>query len=109
MAILQFNEFKLLEFEETEIAEFLNNVPMLSKADDTAFKKLFDTGSTLDNVVLHDEASKRPSSSSNNHMLIEVGSDGKSSHSFNDLMKMAGDIWRKWLWRELEENLNNEP
>ncbi|CAG58770.1 uncharacterized protein GVI51_E03509 [Nakaseomyces glabratus] len=109
VAILQFNEFKLLEFEETEIAEFLNNVPMLSKADDTAFKKLFDTGSTLDNVVLHDEASKRPSSSSNNHMLIEVGSDGKSSHSFNDLMKMAGDIWRKWLWRELEENLNNEP
>ncbi|KAL3231730.1 Oxidant-induced cell-cycle arrest protein 5 [Nakaseomyces bracarensis] len=109
VAILQFNEFKLLEFEETEIGEFLNNVPMLSKADDTRFRKLFDNGNTIDHQVSHDELSKRPSTSSNPHMLIEVGSDGKSSHSFNDIMKMAGDIWRKWLWRELEESLNNDP
>lgn len=108
VAILQFNEFKLLEFEETEIAEFLNNVPMLSKADDARFRKLFDNCNTLDNHVSHDEANKRPSSSSNTHMLIEVGNDGKSSHSFNDIMKMTGDIWRKWLWRELEESLNND-
>lgn len=108
VAIMQFNEFKLLEFEETEIAEFLNNVPMLSKADDMRFRKLFDNGNTIDNQMSHEEISKRPSTSSNPHMLIEVGNDGKSSHSFNDLMKMTGDIWRKWLWRELEESLNND-
>ncbi|KAL6941978.1 hypothetical protein ACO0QE_003141 [Hanseniaspora vineae] len=41
LSILQKNEFKLLEFEEAEIVEFLNNVPILGKNDDSMYKNLF--------------------------------------------------------------------
>lgn len=107
VAILQYNEFKLLEFEETEISEFLTNVPMLSKADDYCYRKLYDvaTISESSHNSSQEDLHKRPGSS---NMLIEVGNDAKASHSFNDLLSMAGDIWRKWLWKELEESSINE-
>lgn len=129
MAIFQYNEFRLLEFEETEISEFLNNVPMLSKADDKNFKQLYDTPpfnkytvySTQSNNASNDEIKRPPmpvsgasssSSASNgnitsttNQMFIELGNDAKASHSFNDILNIAGDIWRKWFWNELEENI----
>lgn len=40
LTILHKNEFKLLEFEEREVLEFLNNVPILSKHDDLMFKHI---------------------------------------------------------------------
>lgn len=103
IAILQYNEFKLLEFEETETSEYLNNVPMLSKADDICYRKLYEPESLADiaNSGSQEDLHKRPGSS---NMLIEVGNDAKASHSFNDLLNMAGDIWRKWLWSELEDS-----
>lgn len=103
VAILQYNEFKLLEFEETEISEYLNNVPMLSKADDLCYRKLYELDSLADcpSSGSQEDLHKRPGSS---NMLIEVGNDAKASHSFNDLLNMAGDIWRKWLWNELEDS-----
>ncbi|CCK72365.1 Oca5p KNAG_0J02860 [Huiozyma naganishii CBS 8797] len=137
VAILQYNEFKLLEFEETEISEFLNNVPMLSKTDDKNYKKLYveidynavnkkhnasnfrshkaysisETSSTssLSSGSSANNAAANPNEpASKRHMLIELGNDAKASHSFNDLLNSAGDIWRKWLWKELEENVNSE-
>ncbi|QLQ77919.1 hypothetical protein HG537_0A01660 [Torulaspora globosa] len=107
VAILQYNEFKLLEFEETEISEFLTNVPMLSKADDYCYRKLYDTAtiSESSHSSSQEDLHKRPGSS---NMLIEVGNDAKASHSFDDLLSMAGDIWRKWLWAELEESSIDE-
>ncbi|CAR29406.1 ZYRO0G07920p [Zygosaccharomyces rouxii] len=100
IAILQHNEFKLLEFEETETSEFLNNVPMLSRADDICFKRLCDDDqSTYQNgFTSQEDLPKRPGSSK-----LRIGSDAKTSRSFNDILTMAGDIWRKWLWQELEE------
>lgn len=100
ISILQYNEFKLLEFEETETSEFLNNVPMLSRADDLSFKKLYDNDSIAyqNTSNSQEELQKRPESSN-----LRMGSDAKASHSFNDILSMAGDIWRKWLWKELEE------
>ncbi|CAL9735614.1 oxidant-induced cell-cycle arrest protein 5 [Monosporozyma servazzii] len=136
MAILQYNEFKLLEFEETEISEFLNNLPMCSRIDDLSYQRLYlmeelNSTSTINtptkksmksysvsasssNTILHNDLQqdkngnkdKRPHHKS--HMFIEVGNDAKASHSFNDLLTIAGDIWRKWLWKELEENLNSD-
>lgn len=263
MAILQYNEFKLLEFEETEISQFLNNVPMLSRTDDSTYRKLFtfeeysqkfdnnsaaninnfkkgksysislsatvsssekseismndksfagqnknynastDTkiidnsglisSDNLESAIIstksshgtfnafdnHDGpvnsfttsksagnsnnktsgvelnerdkncikknlAESRPmsatatistssgistslSSTSTNmnsapsksvngkhpisakqHMTIELGNDAKASHSFNDILNNAGDIWRKWLWKELEDNFTDD-
>lgn len=107
VAILQYNEFKLLEFEETEISEFFNNAPMLSKADDICYRKLYDltTLSDSNSSGSQEDLHKRPNSS---NMLIEVGNDAKASHSFDDLLSMAGDIWRRWLWKELEESSINE-
>lgn len=107
IAILQYNEFKLLEFEETETSEFLNHVPMLSKADDACYKKLYELGNIMDpnGSSSQEDLHKRPGST---NMLIEVGNDAKASHSFNDLLNMAGDIWRKWLWNELEDSSVNE-
>lgn len=114
IAILQFNEFKLLEFEEAEISEFLNNVPLLTKFDDSSYKKLYEnTDSNISSpptsptISTTSSLQSNPNSSvhiSNSHMLIEVGNDAKASHCFDDLLNMAGDIWRKWLWRELEES-----
>lgn len=103
IAILQYNEFKLLEFEETETSEFLNHVPMLSKADDVCYRKLYELTVCTDSSVTNsqEDLHKRPNSSS---MRIEVGNDAKASHSFNDLLDMAGDIWRKWLWNELQDS-----
>lgn len=100
IAILQYNEFKLLEFEETETSEFLNNVPMLSKADDICFRKLYDDdqSSYQNSSNSQEELLRRPESSN-----LRIGSDAKTSRSFNDILTMAGDIWRKWLWKELEE------
>lgn len=40
LTILQKNEFKLLEYEEREVLEFLNNVPILSKYDDLMYKNI---------------------------------------------------------------------
>lgn len=40
LTILQKNEFKLLEYEEREVLEFLNNVPILSRYDDLMYKKI---------------------------------------------------------------------
>ncbi|CAI4063348.1 Oca5p SKDI_08G0130 [Saccharomyces kudriavzevii IFO 1802] len=114
IAILQFNEFKLLEFEEVEISEFLNNLPLLTKFDDSSYRKLYEntessvtslpsspTTSTMASLQSNSNSSAHIS---NHHMLIEVGNDAKASHCFDDLLNMAGDIWRKWLWRELEES-----
>lgn len=104
VAIIQHNEFKLLEFEETEISEFLNNIPLISKDDDYNFKKLYDdetiSGSSTDTEE-SSTSSSRPSTS--NHMIFEVGTDDKTAHSFDDLFQQAGDIWRKWAWEEMEE------
>ncbi|CAI4039351.1 hypothetical protein SMKI_08G0140 [Saccharomyces mikatae IFO 1815] len=114
IAILQFNEFKLLEFEEAEISEFLNNVPLLTKFDDSSYRKLYEnTESSITSLPSSPTTSTMASLQSNSnssthisnyHMLIEVGNDAKASHCFDDLLNMAGDIWRKWLWRELEES-----
>lgn len=105
VAILQYNEFRLLEYEETEIAEFLSNVPLLSKADDISYRELYDVHSWENSNAAHEESIKRPPTGSSSHMMIEMGNDGKSSQSFNDLLLIAGNIWRKWLRRELQENL----
>lgn len=107
IAILQQNEFKLLEFEEAEISEFLNNVPLLSRTDDFNYKKMYTDEQELPSSSSSDDDdpnSKRPGTSS--HMLIEFGNDDKALHSFDDVYNLAGDIWRKWIWRELEENNN---
>ncbi|SCU96050.1 LAMI_0F05006g1_1 [Lachancea mirantina] len=108
IAILQQHEFKLLEFEEAEISEFLNNVPPLSRSDDHNYRHLYapeeDQRSVSSSEAEQEEISKKPtSSSSNSHMLIEVGDDDKTSYSFDDIFNCAGDIWRKWIWRELQE------
>jgi len=161
IAVLQYNEFKLLEFEETEILEFLNNLPMFSKSEDSNFRNLYlgtdnipsdnshqhviNSGRKSTMISRADDSSKRytsgelstglttrSSSSSlssvsntsttnttgsivynqtvnqNSHMMIEVGNDAKASNSFNDLLTIAGDIWRKWLWKELEESVIND-
>ena len=163
IAVLQYNEFKLLEFEETEILEFLNNLPMFSKSEDSNFRNLYTTSEhSIDSNHTHIITSRRKStmnrgddlnsrklsstippghsaglstrSSSSSlstisdtsttntassivynstanqapHMMIEVGNDAKSSNSFNDLLAIAGDIWRKWLWKELEESITND-
>ena len=164
IAVLQYNEFKLLEFEETEILEFLNNLPMFSKSEDSNFRNLYLTSehnadSTHTHIITSrrkstmnvrgEETTSRKMSSSVNpsysaglstrssssslstisdasttntassvvfnstanqapHMMIEVGNDAKSSNSFNDLLTIAGDIWRKWLWKELEESITND-
>lgn len=107
IAILQYNEFKLLEFEETETSEFLNHVPMLSKADDMSYRKLYELGNVTDSSGTNsqEDLQKRPNSS---NMMIEVGNDAKASHSFDDLLDMAGDIWRKWLWNELQDSSINQ-
>ncbi|CCF59926.1 hypothetical protein KAFR_0I01450 [Kazachstania africana CBS 2517] len=97
ISILQYSEFKLLEFEEAEILEFLNNLPMLSKFDDLNYKGLYNS-----------DKNSKSRSNSTSHMLIELGNDAKASNSFNNLLNIAGDIWRKWLWEELEETLNTE-
>ncbi|AMD21890.1 HFR035Cp [Eremothecium sinecaudum] len=105
IAILQQNEFKLLEFEEAEIAEFLSKVPLLSKTDDYNFKRLYDDDATsMSSTDTEDSqnSSSRPSTSS--HMLIEVGTDDKVANSFDDISQLAGDIWRKWMWLEFEEH-----
>ncbi|AGO13334.1 AaceriAFR192Wp [[Ashbya] aceris (nom. inval.)] len=105
IAILQQNEFKLLEFEEAEITEFLTKVPLLSKTDDYSYKRLYDEDSTsLSSTDTEDSqnSSSRPSTSS--HMMIEVGNDDKIANTFDDLSQLAGDIWRKWMWFEFEEN-----
>ncbi|CAI4456608.1 BDN_1c_G0023360.mRNA.1.CDS.1 [Saccharomyces cerevisiae] len=114
IAILQFNEFKLLEFEEAEISEFLNNVPLLTKFDDSSYRKLYEntessitslpSSPTTSTMASLQSSSNSSAHISNYHMLIEVGNDAKASHCFDDLLNMAGDIWRKWLWRELEES-----
>ncbi|SCV00912.1 LANO_0F09186g1_1 [Lachancea nothofagi CBS 11611] len=111
MAILQQHEFKLLEFEEAEISEFFNNVPSLSRADDHNYRKLYEldleSRSVSSSETEPEDLSKRPtSSSSTSHMLIEVGDDDKTSNSFDELYNMAGDIWRKWIWRELEDSVS---
>lgn len=162
IAVLQYNEFKLLEFEETEILEFLNNLPMFSKSDDLNFRNLYlsseyntdsnhyhvlssrrkgtmtgkteennrkystvnsETGtglttrstssslSTMSNTSATNTNSNivyNHASNQNSHMMIEVGNDAKASNSFNDLLNIAGDIWRKWFWKELEEGVNND-
>lgn len=109
MAILQQHEFKLLEFEEAEISEFFNNVPSLSRADDHNYRSLYEeeieSRSVSSSETEPEDLFKRPgSSASTPHMLIEVGDDDKASKSFDDLYNLAGDIWRKWIWRELEDN-----
>lgn len=109
MAILQQHEFKLLEFEEAEISEFFINVPPLSRADDHSYKKLYESDvesrSISSSETDVEDIIKRPgSSNSTSHMVIEVGDDDKASNSFDELYNMAGDIWRKWIWRELEDN-----
>lgn len=104
VAIMQHNEFKLLEFEETEITEFLNNVPLISKFDDYNFKKMYEDDDISGSSTDTDESNAsgiRPSSS--NHMMIEVGTDDKTAHSFDDIYQQAGDIWRNWAWQEMEE------
>lgn len=136
MAILQYNEFKLLEFEETEISEFLNNLPMCSRIDDLNYQRLYlmeelnssnnatvspnkklvksysiSASSSTITLLGNDKQDSKKDSKKNttkSHMFIEVGNDAKASHSFNDLLTIAGDIWRKWLWKELEENLNSD-
>ena len=172
MAILQYNEFRLLEYEETEISEFINNIPMCSRTDDFNYRQLYlmeelndgakntqlsrndllalnkktvksysiSTASLPSRALnLRSDKNKKQhmiqhrhnhnhqrnnnnnnhnknnnnnnnnnNRSSKSHMLIEVGNDAKTTHSFNDLLTIAGDIWRKWLWQELEENLNSE-
>ena len=157
MAILQYNEFRLLEYEETEISEFINNIPMCSRTDDFNFRQLYlmeelNTSAKTTNVpgnelsplnkktvksysistaslpsrssslrndtnkkqqinqqrLNHNHQRKTTNANNKSHMFIEVGNDAKATHSFNDLLTIAGDIWRKWLWKELEENLNNE-
>lgn len=104
VAIMQHNEFKLLEFEETEISEFLNNVPLICKFDDYNFRKMYEddaiSGSSTDTEESN-VSGTRPSTS--NHMMIEVGTDDKTAHSFDDVYQQAGDIWRKWAWQEMEE------
>ncbi|AET40596.1 Oca5p Ecym_6214 [Eremothecium cymbalariae DBVPG len=105
IAILQQNEFKLLEFEEAEIAEFLTKVPLLSKTDDYNYKRLYDDDSiSMSSTDTEDSqnSSSRPSTSS--HMLIEVGTDDKVANSFDDIFQLAGDICRKWIWFEFQEN-----
>ncbi|SCU93430.1 LADA_0G03048g1_1 [Lachancea dasiensis] len=111
MAILQQHEFKLLEFEEAEISEFFNNVPSLSRSDDHNYRNLYEnemeSRSISSSETETDELSRRPTSSSlANHMLIEVGDDDKTSNSFDELYSKAGDIWRKWIWKELEDTAN---
>lgn len=104
IAILQQNEFKLLEFEEAEIAEFLSRVPLLSKTDDYNYKILYgDESISISSTDIEDSqnSSSRPSTSS--HMLIEVGTDDKIANSFDDISQLAGNIWRKWMWLEFEE------
>lgn len=142
IAILQHSEFKLLEFEETDITEFLNNVPLLSKADDTSFKKMCEYNNAVDANKLEEESSmirptsmsssfsvssstssttsassssttlqlsqQNPLNQSSTNMMIEVGNDGKTSSSFNNIITTAGDIWRKWLWNELEDISSND-
>lgn len=108
VAILQYSESKLLEFEETEISEYLNNVPMLSRADDVCYRRLYEVESLFESSTgsgSQEDLHKRPGSS---NMLIEMGNDAKASHSFDDLLNMAGDIWRKWLWNELEDSSLDE-
>ncbi|SCU84855.1 LAFA_0D12420g1_1 [Lachancea sp. 'fantastica'] len=109
MAILQQHEFKLLEFEESEISEFFNNVPSLSRADDHNYRNLYgndlDSRSVSSSEAESEDFSKRPqSNSSTPHMLIEVGDDDKTANTFDELYNLAGDTWRKWVWRELEDN-----
>ncbi|KAG0659433.1 Protein required for Brome mosaic virus replication [Maudiozyma exigua] len=165
IAVLQYNEFRLLEFEETEILEFLNNLPMFSKFEDANFRNLYanceaniesshshshviNSGRKTTMISRPDENGKKsqtinselstglttrssssslssisnvstatntaasivynPTANSNSHMMIEVGNDAKASNSFNDLLTIAGDIWRKWLWKELEESVTND-
>ncbi|SCV04239.1 LAME_0H16864g1_1 [Lachancea meyersii CBS 8951] len=109
MGILQQHEFKLLEFEEAEISEFFNNVPSLSRADDHNYRHLYgndlDSRSVSSSETEPEDLTKRPTSnSSTTHMLIEVGDDDKTANSFDEIYNLAGDIWRKWIWRELEDS-----
>lgn len=110
IAILQQHEFKLLEFEEAEISEFLSNVPLLSSIDDYNYRKAFEDVSLNVNSVCPDTdesiiPSLRPTTSP--HMMIEIGNDDKTSKSFEDIYQLAGDIWRKWIWKEIEENFES--
>ncbi|XBW38295.1 hypothetical protein QEN19_003884 [Hanseniaspora menglaensis] len=61
LTILQKNEFKLLEYEEQEVLEFLNNVPILSKTDDLMYKtlsnSLFETLPPVSNYEISDRES----------------------------------------------------
>ena len=41
MAILQYNELRLLEYEEREILEFINNIPMCSRTNDFNYRQLY--------------------------------------------------------------------
>lgn len=166
IAVLQTNEFKLLEFEEPEIMEFLNNVPMLSKSDDFNFKSLYREADSLVTSSMtpissregnHGNINNNNNNSDNNNdtaqvsvlrrhrvaplqrvekvlsfdaietagnrdqttvtssrsvsnvsgMLIEVGTDAKTSYFFNHLLASAGDLWRRWLHKELEETLGS--
>lgn len=103
VAIIQHNEFKLLEFEETEITEFLNNVPLISKFDDYNFKKMYDDDITSGSSTDTDESIISLTRPSLNHMMIEVGTDDKIANSFDEIYQQAGDIWRNWAWQEMEE------
>lgn len=141
VAIFQHFESKLLEFEDTEINEFLMNVPLITKSENLSYKTLIDleplssttsntesistteSGPAMSTAVQITSASSSSSNAANsnvntisntnnngtstttgNHMSIELGSDGKLSHSFNDILNVAGDIWRMWMWKDLEDS-----
>ena len=78
LTILQKNEFKLLEYEEREVLEFLNNVPILSKYDDLMYKNL-----PHYNFELTQSAEVRPTDFSDKDSLYSINSETELSNLGN--------------------------
>lgn len=73
VSILQKSESKLLEFDQFEITEFLNKLPVSQKVDSEFMLQNTD-------FVYND---------------------------FERLLKDAGELWRNWLWNEINDERND--
>lgn len=93
LTILHKNEFKLLEYEEREVLEFLNNVPKLSKYDDLMYKNLasytFDNNndyrydiSDRDSIYSVNSDNELPNMIANNNRLETFNSNGNYGGNF---------------------------
>lgn len=118
IAFLKAKEGALLELDQSEIREFLSKT---SSTNLESFQKLFETDNHHINLVRplrnhgnhHDlsetvsETSSVDFSETDSHVSSPPSTNrmqARKSKDLEDVLLLASDLWKKWLWQEIHDN-----